>query len=276
MKYAYNRMGFRGKNMGNNKEVNLFRVAAGLYDLDQRNITKDDISFYLEYASKLPGSILELACGTGRVTIPLANEGYNICGIDLSKEMLDQLKVKMENLQEEVKQRIHITQADMTNFELGRVFSLIIIPFRSFQLLISEEQQKACLHTVHRHLSEEGYFIINVFKPYAQLDKSWIQPEILDWETVDPVTGNKVQRTHIRREIDLENQIIYPELIYYVTDQDGIEEKIVEPLALKYYYEEQIRNLLQSNGFKIVEEMGYYDRRQISEGPELIFICKKE
>jgi len=262
--------------MGNNKEVNLFRVAAGLYDLDQRNITKDDISFYLEYASKLPGNILELACGTGRVTIPLANEGYNICGIDLSKEMLDQLKVKMENLQEEVKQRIHITQADMTNFELGRVFSLIIIPFRSFQLLISEEQQKACLHTVHRHLSEEGYFIINVFKPYAQLDKSWIQPEILDWETVDPITSNKVRRTHIRREIDLENQIIYPELIYYVTDQDGIEEKIVEPLALKYYYEEQIRNLLQSNGFKIVEEMGYYDRRQISEGPELIFICKKE
>jgi len=75
---------------------------------------------------------------------------------------------------------------------------------------------------------------------------------------------------------DVENQIIYPELIYYVTDQDGIKEKIVEPLALKYYYEEQVRNLLQSNGFKIVEEMGHYDRRPISEGPELIFICKKE
>jgi len=60
------------------------------------------------------------------------------------------------------------------------------------------------------------------------------------------------------------------------TIQDGIEEKIVEPLTLKYCYEEQMRNLLQSNGFKIVEEMGYYDRRPISEGPELIFICKKE
>lgn len=75
---------------------------------------------------------------------------------------------------------------------------------------------------------------------------------------------------------DVENQIIYPELIYYVTNQDGVEEKIIEPLALKYYYEEQVRNLLQSNGFKIAEEMGYYDRRPISEGPELIFICKKE
>ena len=55
--------------MGNNKKANLYRVTASLYDLDQRNITKDDISFYLEYASKLHGSILELACGTGRVTI---------------------------------------------------------------------------------------------------------------------------------------------------------------------------------------------------------------
>ena len=262
--------------MGNNKEVNLFRVTASLYDLDQRNITKDDISFYLEYASKLHGSILELACGTGRVTIPLANEGYDVWGIDLSKEMLDQLKVKMENLQEEVKQRIHINHADMTNFELGREFSLIIIPFRSFQSLTSEEQQKACLHTIHRHLSGGGYFTIDVFKPYAQLDKSWIQPEVLDWETVDPITNNKVRRTHIRREIDIKNQIIYPELIYYVTNQDGVEKKIVEPLALKYYYEEQMRNLLQSNGFRIVEELGNYDRRPISEGPELIFICKKE
>jgi len=59
--------------MGNNKDVNLFQVTASLYDLDQRNITKDDISFYLEYALKLHGSILELACGTGRVTILLAN-----------------------------------------------------------------------------------------------------------------------------------------------------------------------------------------------------------
>ena len=190
--------------------------------------------------------------------------------------MLDQLKVKMENLQEEVKQRIHINHADMTNFELGREFSLIIIPFRSFQSLTSEEQQKACLHTIHRHLSGGGYFTIDVFKPYAQLDKSWIQPEVLDWETVDPITNNKVRRTHIRREIDIKNQIIYPELIYYVTNQDGVEKKIVEPLALKYYYEEQMRNLLQSNGFKIVEELGNYDRRPISEGPELIFICKKE
>lgn len=61
-------------NMGNNKDVNLFQVTASLYDRDQRNITKDDIPFYLEYASKLSGSILELACGTGRVIILLVNE----------------------------------------------------------------------------------------------------------------------------------------------------------------------------------------------------------
>jgi ubiquinone/menaquinone biosynthesis C-methylase UbiE len=70
MKYTYYRMGFRRINMGNNKKANLYRVTASLYDFDQRNITKDDISFYLEYATKLHGSILELACGTGRVTIP--------------------------------------------------------------------------------------------------------------------------------------------------------------------------------------------------------------
>lgn len=71
------------------------------------------------------------------------------------------------------------------------------------------------------------------------------------------------------------NQVNYPELVYYIEDSDGLEQVFTDKLAMKYYYEDQLRTLLRSNGFSIVSEFGYYDRRPISEGPELIFVCKK-
>lgn len=129
---------------------------------------------------------------------------------------------------------------------------------------------------MHRHLDRDGLFVVDVFRPYGQLDQSWVQPEKLDWETVDPRTGSKVRRTNIAREIDTVNQIIYPQLMYFVTNSEGTEEVFTEALALRYYYEEQMRNLLLASGFAIVAEMGYYDRRPIEEGPELIFLCKRK
>lgn len=122
-------------------------------------------------------------------------------------------------------------------------------------------------------LADEGVFIINTFKPYGVLDQSWVQDEKEDWTQFDPATKRTVRRTHIRRKIDTDNQITYPELIYYVNETDGTTTKHIEKLAMKYYYEHQLRDLLESNGFSIDEQYGYYDYRDIEEGPELIFVC---
>jgi len=255
--------------------INLFRATAHLFDLDTRDAAKDDIPFYLQYAARLNANILELACGTGRVTIPLAKAGHHIWGLDLSLEMLNEFKKKLPDLPLKISERIDLTHADMCDFDLNMEFSLIIIPFRSFQALITHEQQRLCLNRVYRHLSNEGLFILNVFRPYAYLDRSWISEERFDWETIDPRTGCKVRRNSIRRDIDVENQILYSDLIYYVADPEGKEERLIEPLVLKYYYENQFRELILSSDFKIKEEMGYYDKRPIKEGPELILVCGK-
>ena len=69
--------------------------------------------------------------------------------------------------------------------------------------------------------------------------------------------------------VDLERQIIYVDLVYRVEEGDG---DIVEPLALSYFYEPQMRSLLEAQGFRIVAEYGYFDGRPIADGPELIFV----
>ena len=63
--------------------------------------------------------------------------------------------------------------------------------------------------------------------------------------------------------------------IYYVTNKDGKIEKYVEHLAMKYYSADQLRELLEENGFTVINEYGYYDKCSIEEGGEIIFVCKK-
>ncbi|MDF2964602.1 MAG: Methyltransferase type 12, partial [Paenibacillus sp.] len=116
--------------------INRYRSTAHLYDLDDRGIVKDDIPFYIERAKDIQGEILEIACGTGRVTIPLARAGHKVAGLDLSRNMLQVLENKLICESEDVRRNIELIEGDMTEFEFNRQFPFIITPFRAFQLLI--------------------------------------------------------------------------------------------------------------------------------------------
>lgn len=259
------------------KRKNKYIETANLYDYDARNTAKDDIPFYIEYAKKVTGDILELGCGTGRLTIPLAKENFKIYGLDLSEPMLGVIRSKIESLPVEIKKNIKITHQNMASFKLDNKFGMIFIPFRTFQSLTSNEEQISCLKAVYDHLNDDGIFIVDVFKPKGKIDRSWINKnEVKNWETVDTANNLKIVRKEIRDEIDVENQIIYPVLIYYVTDNNGTTKKYTEKLSLKYYYEDQIKELLRSNGFEIIEEFGYYNKIPISNGSEIILVCRKK
>ena len=258
----------------------LYSNDAYFYDLDNREPLKVDIPFYLGYASKVPANsrMLELACGTGRITIPLAKAGHEVWALEYSQAMINVFKDKLKILPKEAADKIHLIHGDMSNFEIGQKFPLILLPARSFQLLLDEEKEISCLKNVHSHLSEDGTFIIDIgnFIGSKEQEKVWVSKEqVFDWENTDPKTGNKVRRLHINKEIDTDKQIIYPQKIYHVSRKDGTEEKIVKQSSWKYFSEKQIKNLLVSNGFKIMEEMGYYDSRPIKEGSDFIFICRK-
>jgi SAM-dependent methyltransferase len=221
-------------------------------------------------ATRIGGPVLELGCGTGRVTVPIAEDGHEVWGLDLSDTMLGQLRGKLERLPPAVAAKVHIVHGDMANFDLGRKFDLVVAPFRAFQALSGRADQERCLRQVAGHLSENGRFIMHVFRPKMIFDQTWVQPESFDWEVEDPRTRKLVRRYERRKRIDLERQVLYVDLIYRV---QGSSEEIVEPLAVSYFYEEQIRALLLEQGLRIVEEFGYFDRRPIAGGPELIFEC---
>src|SRR5580704_4203890 len=114
--------------------VDSYRVTAKYYDAAY-SAKQDlvDLPFYLELARQSPGPILEIACGTGRVLIPIARRGIEIHGVDNSLPMLEILKGNLAGEPQDVRGRVTLHEGDMRDFRLGAQYPLVIIPFRPMQ-----------------------------------------------------------------------------------------------------------------------------------------------
>lgn len=260
--------------------VNLYLGGAPYYDLDAATYGGEDIRYYRDLADTIssgrgPVRVLELACGTGRVSLPLARAGFSVTGIDLSFAMLRIFEEKLQKEPEEVVDRITLYHADMADFDLPEApFDLIIIPFRGFQALVETREAMNCLNRVKRHLDVEGVFVVDLFA-VAPFNR-WLDDfqERLDWKRIDPVTGNEVTRARIAGRCDVAGQVIHPTTVYYVRYPDGRQERIEDQFSLRYYFQHQMEALLLASGFEITEEQGDYRGAPIGEGAEQLFVCR--
>ena len=123
------------------------------------------LPYYAELAGRASGDILELACGSGQLTVPLASAGLPITGLDLSEPMLSAARERAAAQKVSVE---HL-RGDIREFDLGRRFALIFIARNSLLHLHSTEDILAALATVRRHLSPGGTFAFDIFNPNVRL-----------------------------------------------------------------------------------------------------------
>jgi SAM-dependent methyltransferase len=128
-----------------------------------------DVCFLRERFRSVRGPVLELACGTGRAAIPLAEAGFVVRGIDTSSAMLAVAQAKQQGLPALVAGRLFVTEGDMRGFELETEFDGVYSTFRSFQHLLSPEDQESCLCCVRRHMRTGGILVLNLFDPLYNL-----------------------------------------------------------------------------------------------------------
>jgi SAM-dependent methyltransferase len=251
---------------------------AEFYDYVVPHSERQDVTFFVDMAKQVSASVLEIGCGTGRVLIPMAREGIEIVGLDLSSRMLDICHQKIEREREEVRSRIRLVQADMRDFDLGRRFSLVTTPFRPFQHLTKVEDQISCLRSIHRHLKDGGLLVLDLFNPSLHmLTQDNFLKEFGEEPEFTMPDGRKILRKSRIVGRDPFQQVSDCELIYYVTHPDGRRERLVHEFKMRYLFRFEVEHLLARCGFQ-VEEL-YADYEKIPYGSkrvgELIFIARK-
>ena len=219
-----------------------------------------DLPFFLEEARRAGGPVLELMAGTGRVTLPLLEAGVPLTCVDSSPEMLAILRRKLAEggLQAEV------VRQDVTALDLPQRFPLIILPFNSFSELLTVENQRKALESIHAHLAEGGRFICTLHNPPVRMkgEDSRLRlygkfplPEdgtLLLWGLSQYAPGNP---------------LVTGLQLYEEYDADGImRQKTMLDVRFRLVEKDEFAALATEAGFTIVALYGNYDRSPFEEG----------
>lgn len=247
-----------------------YKVGDLIYDAhiyDGMNTDLTDLKFYQKWLPKNKDArILELCCGTGRLTLPIAKKGYNISGVDITSSMLEQAKTKALEADLEVE----FIEADIRTLNLPEKYDFIFIPFNSIHHLYLNSDLFQTLNVVKKHLKENGLFLLDCYNPNIQyiVNGEKEQKEIAEYTTRD---GRKIL---IKQKMQYENksQINRIEWHYYINGQfDSIQN-----LDMRLYFPQELDSYLEGNGFTIIHKFGSFEEEEFNDSSEKqIFVCNK-
>ena len=245
-----------------------FYSDAQRYDLVMGAYASGDLlNFYCRQAARYGEPVLELACGSGRLTIPLAIEGINITGMDISEEMLDLAKSKASKSGA----GIRFVQGDIRNFDFGEKFKFICIPAQSLSHLHTREEIEACFSSVRRHLAGEGRFLIELFNSSVKLLARESDRRYPIGQYDDPKGGSQVFVT-AEVSYDAASQVNH---IWYFFRDEGSSEETVLSFEMRQFFPQEIDALLWYSGFLIEHKYGSYDETDFSStASKQLIICR--
>jgi SAM-dependent methyltransferase len=247
------------------------------------------VAFYTALAGETGGPLLEIACGSGRVSIPIARLGFSVTGLDRAARMLDQARRKSAGLP------IRWIEADGRTFDLGERFPLIFLTGNAFQQFLTNEDQSALLERVRSHLDHGGLFAFETRNPLwstpltraeqeAMLERARLRGDFFalletrreeqHWRTYVDSRGHDV-RESLTQEYDPIAQILH--LTTHRRRRDGnMERMTVMHEALRYTSPQELTAILNHHGFDIVRQYGDWNLEPLSAAStSIIVVCRK-
>jgi SAM-dependent methyltransferase len=205
------------------------------YDLDDDSDT--GVAFYAGLARETGGPVLELACGTGRVALPIARLGFAVTGLDIVPGMLERARRKSAGLP------ARWVAGDARAFDLGERFRLIFLTGNAFQALLTRADQEALLARVRAHLDDEGLFA---------------------FETRNPRWANLTTRAE---EYDG---------LFALLETRERERTRTTRIAVRFTFPRELEALLHYNGFALVRQYGDWNMELLTAAsPSIIVVCRK-
>jgi SAM-dependent methyltransferase len=257
--------------------MNSYDAIAEIYDEDMgANNDGDDIGFFLDYARKSQGKVLELGCGTGRITLPLIKEGLEVVAIDISRRMLDVLERKMRNdLSPSEMKRLSLMQRNMIDFVSEERFSMILCPFCAFTYLVDPVDQLIFLNNMRGSLRDDGVFILDSFVPKYDILSQHSPIESFDYERALR-DGTILRRRKIINQ-NLTDQINEVTRIYEIYDASrNLLKTISMNDRIRYMFKNELELFLVNNGFEIINIFGDYRYAAYSyQAHKMVFVLRK-
>ena len=224
----------------------IYDPIARLYDAWSASVT-EDIEFYVEEARTAGGTVVELACGTGRISVPVAKAGVPVIGIDASAGMLEVAREYAAAEGVELDLRL----GDLREPPVDERVPLVLIPFRSLLHMTSEPERLRALRAARELLLPGGRLVFDVFAPSRQdvedTHGRWLEREPGIFERADWDENARTLTLSVRR---------------------GEESSTME---LAWLAPTEWRLLLDRTGFDVQAQWGWFDRRPYSGGEDVVF-----
>lgn len=228
--------------------------------------TQDDFKFYLAEARKARGPVLELACGTGRLTIPLAKKGLEIIGLDLAAPMLETARAKAAA----AGVKINFLRGDARKFSLGKKFKLIFMAFNSLQHLGKAEDLRGLFACVAAHLAPGGRFIFDVFNPNP-LCLVRDPEELLPVAYYDAPAG--AGKVLVNESYSYDKAAQVSRLTWhYRSEKTG--RTLKKSLNLRCFFPQELQALVHYNGFRAVASYGDFLKKPFTgDSMKQVLVC---
>jgi SAM-dependent methyltransferase len=247
------------------------------------------VAFYKSLALETGGPVLEKACGTGRVSIPIARHGLAVTGVDIQPEMLELARRKSHGLP------VHWLEADGRYLDLRETFRFIFLTGNAFQQFLTNADQKALLQHVRAHLDDDGLFAFETRNPLlgtpsmrpeleARIEQARLRTDLVLlletqedqqlWQTYTDSRGRDVRETYTQ-EYEATAQVLH--LTVYKRWREGDEERTtVGHERLRFTFPQELSALLHYNGFTIIRQYGDWNLQPLrANSPSIIVVCRK-
>ena len=243
------------------------------YDIFYSAADPGDIEFYHGLCRASGGPVLEIGVGTGRIALPLAQQGMEVVGIDLNEPMLKAAERKALEAAP-LSGSLRLIQADMRNFDLKRLFPVVTIPARTLLLATTEEDQFHTLCCAARHLEPDGTLAFNLFYPDPEMLADDPDEEFL-LEVVERPGGGRCVLT-ARNHFDTTTQLNHGVQIAEELDAAGeVVRREEMAVIVRYLYPEQVVALCKRAGLEVIEMWGDFEGADVTEeSDEIVVICR--
>lgn len=239
----------------------------------QDEMLEADVPFFLTHLSRNQ-SVLELAAGTARAAIPIAQAGHRVVAVDYDQRMLD-IAARKRDFAGLSDRQLHLQCADILHLDLGHTFDWICIFFNTFLAFTTLQEQDQLLEMVLRHLKPKAHFWLDIFQPNLAILSQEISTNLAPKVFYVPEFDRTVQRL-IEVHCDPTRQL--QRIIFHYTyfDAAGQEHHQRTEFHLTFLFPRELQLLLERHGLRIDRLYGNYDASPLGpDSPRIIASCTR-